>query len=174
MRKVIRQNTTILDCDNMRTYKVLSVGDGRYGLTHCIEYDYQGNLIDDNVILRNNEIENIVFENYKARAVFRPEEDENVYYKFYIKDDEFTWKHGTNLPELIEELSSALTFNNSKAMIVVTQFIEKDDSWVTTYKTPWMGKDYVQEIDDYYSNPRHGYDTLEECIEYLEKTTSWI
>lgn len=175
MRKVIRRNTTIMDSDNIRIFKVRSVGDGVDAYTYCSEYDFSGNLVCSDVKLYNREIVRIVYNNYNARAVFRPEEDEDIYYKIYIKDDEFTYKHGSNLPELVEYLSNALIFSlcNTYAMIEVRQFTEECE-WVTTYKTPWLSKDYVQEIDDFYSYPPHECYTLEECMEELKETTSWV
>lgn len=175
MRKVIRQNTEIRDYDNLRIFKVVSVGDGSNGRTHCIEYDFDGNLVDDNAILVNHEITNIVYKNCNAKAVFRPEEDEEVYYKIAIRDKRYEtiyWEKGYNLFELVSSLAYKLLFEDSDAMIQVGHF--ENHAFVTTYKTPWLSKDYVQEMDDYYSNPRHEYDTLEKCIEEVNETTSWV
>lgn len=176
MRKVIRQNTVIVDYDNLSKFKAVSVGDGRNAITKCIEYDFSGNVIDDNVKLSNRKIERIVYKTYNARAVFRPEENEEVYYKVAIREKRYEtiyWKKGYNLFELVSDLAYELIFaEDSDAMIQVGHLVY--DEFVTTYKTPWMGKDYVQEIDDYYSNPRRAFNTLEECIEYLKATTSWI
>lgn len=175
MLKVIRQNTVIRDYDDVRIFKVVSVGDGgRNSLTKCIEYDLLGNVIDDNVKLYNREITNIVFKNYNARAVFRPEENENLNYKVFINWYPHVWKHGFDLQQLITDLAYEMLFRDNTIARIEVGHYEKNGKWVTTYETEWIGKDYVQEIDDYYSNPRHEYDTLEECIEYLNKTTSWI
>lgn len=174
MLKVIRQNTVIKDCDDLRIYKVVSVGDGRNGRTHCIEYDFSGTLVNDDTILLNREITNIVFKNDNARAVFRPEENENLHYKVFIKWYPHVWKHGFDLQQLITDLAYEMLFkDNGMAKIEVGHY-EKSCNWVTTYETKWITKDYVQEIDDFYSDPRHGCYTLEECIEELRKTTSWI
>lgn len=178
MLKVIRQNTVIKDYDDLRIFKVVSVGDGRNGRTHCIEYDFLGTLVNDDTILLNREITNIVFKNDNARAVFRPEENENLHYKVFIKRYPHNrvqiWKHGFDLQQLITDLAYEMLFeDNGMAKIEVGHY-ERAGNWVTTYETKWITKDYVQEIDDYYSDPKHAYDTLEECIEYLKETTSWI
>ena len=176
MLKVIRQNTVIRDYDDSRIFKVVSVGDGRNGSTRCIEYDFSGNLVDDNTTLLNREITNIVFKNYNAKAVFKPEENENLYYKVFIKGYTHAWKRGFDLQQLISDLAYEMLFEDGKAIeakIDVGHY-EKPDNWVTTYETKWITKDFVQEIDEYYSDPKHAYDTLEECIEELRKTNSWI
>lgn len=176
MLKVIRQNTVIKDYDDGRIFKVVSVGGGRNSPARCIEYDFSGNLVDDNTILLNREITNIVFKNYNAKAVFRPEENEELYYKVFVKGYALVWKHGFDLQQLISDLAYEMLFEDGKAKeakIEVGHY-EKSGDWVTTYETKWITKDCVQEIDDYYSDPKHAYDTLEECIEYLRKTTSWI
>lgn len=173
MLKVIRQNSVIKDYDDLRIYKVVSVGDGRNGRTHCIEYDFSGTLVNDDKILLNREITNIVFKNDNARAVFRPEENESLHYKVFIKWFPHIWKHGYDLQQLISDLAYEMLFGDNSAKIEVGHY-EKAGNWVTTYETKWITKDYVQEIDSYYSDPKHAYDTLEECIEYLEETTSWI
>lgn len=176
MLKVIRQNTVIKDYDDLRTFKVASVGDGRNGRTHCIEYDFSGDLVNDDTILLNREITNIIFKNYNARAVFKPEENENLYYKVFIKGYTHAWKRGFDLQQLISDLAYEMLFEDGKAReakIDVGHY-EKPDNWVTTYETKWITKDCVQEIDEYYSNPKHTYDTLEKCIEELRKTNSWI
>lgn len=176
MLKVIRQNTEIMDCDNACIYKVVSVGDCRYyPRTHCFKCDFDGEVMDYDVKLSNIEIENIVFKNYNARAVFRPEEDERKKYTILVKDvDIFNWKHGYNLCELVDNLACKLLFDNDLVAMIRSNYLTKEGEWVTAYETPWIGKDYVQEIDDFYSDPRHGCYTLGECIEELEKTTSWI
>ena len=193
MLKVIRQNTVIKDYDDLRIFKVVSVGDGRNGRTHCIEYDFLGTLVNDDTILLNREITNIVFKNDNARAVFRPEENENLHYKVFIKRYPHNrvqiWKHGFDLQQLITDLAYEMLFeDNGMAKIEVGHYekscnsvttievghYEKSCNWVTIYETKWITKDCVQEIDDYYSDPKHAYDTLEECIEYLKETTSWI
>lgn len=176
MLKVIRQNTVIKDYDNGRIFKVVSVGDSRNGRTHCIEYDFLGNLVNDNTILLNREITNIVSKNDNARAVFKPEENENLYYKIFIKwyqnNRVQIWKHGFDLQQLITDLAYEMLFEgNDMAKIEVGRY---EKSWVTTYETKWITKDCVYGIDEYYSNPKHAYDTLEECIEYLKETNSWI
>lgn len=176
MKKVIRQNTVIKDYDDGRIFKVVSVGDSRNGRTHCIEYDFSGNLVDDNTILLNREITNIVFKNYNAKAVFRPEENEELYYKAFVEGYALVWKHGFDLQQLISDVAYEMLFEDGKAKeakIEVGHY-EKSGDWVTTYETKWITKDCVREIDDYYSDPKHAYDTLEECIEYLKETTSWI
>lgn len=188
MLKVIRQNTVIKDYDNLRIFKVVSVGDGRNGRTRCIEYDFLGDLVNDDTILLNREIANIVFENYNEKAVFRPEENENLYYKVFIKGYTHAWKRGFDLQQLISDLAYEMLFEDGEAKIEVGHYekscnsvtgIEvghygKSCNWVTTYETKWITKDCVQEIDEYYSDPKHAYDTLEECIEELRKTNSWI
>lgn len=173
MLKVIRQNTVIKDYDDMRIFKVVSVGDGRNGCSKCIEYDFSGNKIDDEVKVGNRVIESIVFENDGAKAVFRPEENEDLHYKVFIKWFPHIWKHGYDLQQLISDLAYEMLFGDNSAKIEVGHY-EKTGNWVTTYESKWITKDYVQEIDDYYSDPKHAYDTLEECIEYLKETTSWI
>ena len=176
MKKVIRQNTVIRDYDDSRIFKVVSVGDGRNGSTRCIEYDFSGNLVDDNTTLLNREITNIVFKNYNAKAVFRPEENENLYYKAFIKGYTHACKRGFDLQQLISDLAYEMLFEDGKvkeAKIEVGHY-EKSGNWVTIYETKWITKDFVQEIDEYYSDPKHAYDTLEECIEELRKTNSWI
>lgn len=178
MLKVIRQNTVIKDHDDGRIFKVVSVGDGRNSRTRCIEYDFLGNLVNDNTILLNREITNIVLKNDNARAVFRPEENENLYYKFFIKwyphNRVQIWKHGFDFQQLITDLAYEMLFEDNDMAKIEVGHYEKSCNWVTTYETKWITKDCVQEIDDYYSNPKHAYDTLEECIEYLRKTNSWI
>ena len=176
MKKVIRQNTVIRDYDNGSIFKVVSVGDGRNGSTRCIEYDFSGNLADDNTALLNREITNIVFKNYNAKAVFRPEENENLYYKVFIKWHTNAWKRGFDLQQLISDLAYEMLFEDGKvkeAKIDVGHY-EKPGNWVTTYETKWITKDCVQEIDEYYSDPKHAYDTLEECIEELRKSNGLI
>ena len=176
MKKVIRQNTVIRDYDDGRIFKVVSVGDGRNGRTRCIEYDFSGNLVDDNTILLNREITNIVFKNYNAKAVFRPEENEELYYKVFIRLYPHVlkvWKDGFDLQQLITDLAYEMSFGDNEAKIAVGHY-DKEENWVKTYETKWITKDCVQEIDEYYSNPKHAYDTLEECIEYLKETTSRI
>ena len=176
MKKVIRQNTVIRDYDDSRIFKVVSVGDGRNGRTRCIEYDFSGNLVDDNTTLLNREITNIVFKNYNAKAVFRPEENENLYYKVFVRGYALVWKRGFDLQQLITDLAYEMLFEDGKAKeakIEVWHY-EKPGDWVETYETKWITKDFVQEIDEYYSDPKHAYDTLEECIEELRKTNSWI
>lgn len=176
MLKVIRQNTKIIDHDSRSIIEVVSVGEGRHGQTYCIEYDLKGNVTNDELKLYNHEISNIVFENYKARAVFRPEEDERKYYKIFISDNkcEFRWRQGHNLYELVSELSSKMLFDDELVAMIRAEYLTRRDGWALAYETPWIGRDYVQEIDDFYSDPRHGCYTLEECIEELRKTTSWI
>lgn len=174
MRKVIRQNTEIMDCDNGVIYKVLSVGDGRNSLTNCIEYDFDGNETDYNVRLYNHEITNIVSKNYNARAVFRPEENEELYYKVFVKGYALVWKHGFDLQQLISDLAYEMLFKDNGEAKIEVGYYKKSCDWVTTYETKWITKDCVQEIDEYYSNPKHTYDTLEKCIEELRKTNSWI
>lgn len=176
MLKAIRQNTVIKDYDDLHIYKVVSVGDGRNGRTHCIEYDFSGTLVNDDKILLNREITNIVFKNDNARAVFRPEEDERKYYKIFIGDNkcEFRWRQGHNLYELVSELSSKMLFDDELVAMIRAEYLTKRDGWALAYETPWMGRDYVQEIDDFYSYPPHECYTLEECMEELRKTTSWI
>lgn len=189
MLKVIRQNTVIKDYDDGCIFKVVSVGDGRDGRTRCIEYDFLGNLVDDNTILLNREITNIVSKNDNAKAVFRPEENENLYYKIFIKWYPHVWKHGFDLQQLITDLAYEMLFkDNCMAKIEVGHYkkscnsvtaievghYEKSCDWVTTYETKWITKDCVYGIDDYYSNPKHAYDTLEECIEHLKATNNWI
>lgn len=174
MLKVIRQNTVIKDYDDGRIFKVVSVGDGRNGRTSCIEYDFLGNLVDDNTVLLNREIANIVYKNDNARAVFRPEENEELYYKVFVNGYALVWKHGFDLQQLISDLAYEMLFkDNGEAKIDVGHY-EKICDWVTTYETKWITKDCVYGIDDYYSNPKHAYDTLEECIEYLKATNNWI
>lgn len=174
MLKVIRQNTVINDYDDLRIFKVVSVGDGRKGSTRCIEYDFLGNLVNDDTILLNHEITNIVSKNYNARAVFRPEENEELYYKVYVKGYALVWKRGFDLQQLISDLAYEMLFkDNGEAKIEVGHYVKSCD-WVTTYETKWITKDCVYGIDDYYSNPKHAYDTLEECIEYLKATNNWI
>ena len=177
MLKVIRHNTVIKDYDDLRIFKVVSVGDGRNGRTRCIEYDFFGTLVDDDTILLNREITNIIFKNYNARAVFKPEENEDLHYKFFIKRYPHNrvqiWKHGFDLQQLITNLAYEMLFEDGEAKIEVGHY-EKSCNWVTTYETKWIAKDYVQEIDEYYSDPKHAYDTLEECIEELRKTNGWI
>lgn len=176
MLKIIRQNTKIIDHDSRSIIEVVSVGEGRHGQTYCIEYDLKGNVTNDELKLYNHEISNIVFENYKARAVFRPEEDERKYYKIFISDNkcEFRWRQGHNFYELVSELSRKMLFDDELIAMIRAEYLTKKDGWILAYETPWMGKDFVQEIDDYYSAPEHTYDTLGECMEHLEKTTSWI
>lgn len=178
MLKVIRQNTVIKDYDDLRTFKVASVGDGRNGCTHCIEYDFSGTLVNDNTILLNREITNIIFKNYNARAVFKPEENENLYYKVFIKwyphNRVQIWKHGFDLQQLITDLAYEMLFEDNDMAKIEVGHYEKPGNWVTTYETKWITKDCVQEIDEYYSDPKHAYDTLEECIEELRKTNSCI
>ena len=178
MLKVIRQNTVFKDYDDGRIFKVVSVGDGKNSHTRCIEYDFLGNLVNDDTLLLNREITNIVSKNDNAMAVFRPEESEELYYKVFIKwypnNRVQIWKHGFDLQQLITDLAYEMLFeDNCMAKIEVGHY-EKSCNWVTTYETKWITKDYVQEIDDYYSDPKHAYDTLEECIEYLIKTSSRI
>lgn len=174
MLKAIRQNTVIKDYDDGHIFKVVSVGDSRNGRTRCIEYDFLGNLVDDNTILLNREITDIVFKNDNAKAVFRPEENEELYYKVFVKGYALVWKHGFDIQQLISDLAYEMLFkDNCEAKIEVGHY-EKSCDWVSTYETKWITKDCVQEIDDYYSDPKHAYDTLEECIEYLKETTSWI
>lgn len=176
MLKVIRQNTKIIDHDSRSIIEVVSVGEGRCGQTYCIEYDLKGNITNDELKLYNHEISNIVFENYKAKAVFRPEEDERKRYKIFIDDNkgEYRWRHGHDLYELVSALAYRLLFDDDLVAMIRSEYLTKNGEWVIAYETPWMGKDFVQEIDDYYSDPKHTYDTLEECIEELKKTTSWI
>lgn len=175
MLKVIRQNTEIMDYGNGAIYKVLSVGDGIDSLTNCIEYDFDGNETDHNVRLYNHEITNIVFKNYNAKAVFRPEEDERKLYCVLVKDKDISkWRQGYNLCELVSDLAYKIKFDIDSVAMIRSNYLTKEGEWVTAYETTWIGKDYVQEIDDFYSDPRHGCYTLGECIEYLEKTTSWI
>ena len=131
--------------------------------------------MDYDVKLSNIEIENIVFKNYNAKAVFRPEEDERIKYTILVKDvDIFNWKHGYNLYELVSELSSKMLFDDELVAMIRAEYLTKRDGWALAYETPWIGKDYVQEIDDFYSYPPHECYTLEECMEELRKTTSWI
>lgn len=176
MLKVIRQNTRIVDDDSRSIIEVVSVGEGRLDQTYCIEYDLKGNVTNDELKLYNHEISNIVFENYKAKAVFKPEEDERKYYKIFINDNkcEFRWRQGHNIYELVSELSRKMLFEDELIAMIKSEYLTKKGEWVTAYETPWMVGDYVQEIDDYYSNPKHAYDTLEECIEYLKATNNWI
>ena len=174
MLKVIRQNTVINDYDDLRIFKVVSTGDGRNGRTRCIEYDFFGNLVNDDTELLNHEITNIVSKNYNARAVFRPEENEELYYKVFVKGYALVWKHGFDLQQLISDLAYEMLFkDNGEAKIEVGHY-EKSCNWVTTYETKWITKDCVYGIDYYYSNPKHAYDTLEECVEYLKATNNWI
>lgn len=176
MLKVIRQNTKIVDSDSRSIIEILSVGDGRYAHTTCIEYDFKGNVTNDELKLYNYEISNIVFENYKAKAVFRPEEDERKRYKIFIDDNkcEYRWRHGHDLCELVSALAYRLLFDDDLVAMIRSEYLTKNCEWVIAYETPWIGKDFVQEIDGYYSDPKHAYDTLGECMEHLKKTTSWI
>lgn len=174
MLKAIRQNTVIKDYDDLRIFKVVSVGDGRNGRTHCIEYDFSGTLVNDDKILLNREITNIVFKNDNARAVFRPEENENLHYNVFINWYPHVWKHGFDLQQLVTDLAYEMLFEDNGIARIEVGHYEKTGKLVTTYETEWITKDYVQEIDDYYSDPKHAYDTLEECIEHLKETTSWI
>lgn len=176
MLKVIRQNTEIMDYDNACIYKVVSVGDCRYyPRTHCFKCDFDGEVMDYDVKLSNIEIENIVFKNYNAKAVFRPEEDERKLYCVLVKDkDIFKWRQGYNLCELVSDLAYKIKFDIDSVAMIRSEYLTKDGEWIVAYETPWIDGDFVQEIDGYYSHPKHTYDTLEECMEYLKKTTSWI
>lgn len=148
------------------------MGVAPYPLKISIKYQ----LNERRLKLYNHEISNIVFENYKARAVFRPEEDERKYYKIFISDNkcEFRWRQGHNLYELVSELSSKMLFDDELVAMIRAEYLTKRDGWALAYETPWLGRDYVQEIDDFYSYPPHECYTLEECMEELRKTTSWI
>lgn len=176
MLKVIRQNTKIVDKDSQSLIEIISVGDGRNALTTCIEYDFKGDVTNDELKLYNHEISNIVFKNYKAKAVFRPEEDERKRYMIFIDDNksEYRYRHGYNICELVSDLAYKLLFDENSVAMIRSEYFTRGGEWIIAYQTPWMVNDFVQEIDDYYSDPKHTYDTVEECIEYLKKTTSWI